>query len=302
MKKTIEDRAFRLPMEVIEAVGNWETRAKVKILKSTTDRRNPDQRDLDPLDPGYQAIAFLVSKGCQASDVIQLLDLLRAYGSDAVFANAKQKRERWLDRAKNLVLRLRRDAKDAEELLGDLIGSRRRPEAGPQTGATAQPSSEESDSDSDQPATVGYPALASATQANSLDQQPDLPFTLEEPDSMFNVDEPELWDVMRDHADNLDSYIKMQQGYNYRLRRRTQADMEFLAAEFTRKFGGTLFYLVLAAELVRKATGSPHYAQLAIILERVCPPKALDAQDLVKKIYRFKQRNPAFTAEIEPGG
>ena len=69
---------------------------------------------------------------------------------------------------------------------------------------------------------------------------------------------------MRAHADDLDSYIKMEQGYDYRLKRRTQEGMGFLAPQFTRRFGGTLGYLVLAAELVRKATGSPCYAQLAI--------------------------------------
>jgi hypothetical protein len=290
MKKKIERKGTSLPIEVRKAVEDWETRCKLKILPKATAQSDPD-----PLDPVYQAIQFLVRRGCSASDIIKLLDLLLAYGSNATFASAKRKRDRWLDRASNLVLRLRRDAKDAEELL-EFIRSSSGVDPQPQTGTNASQSPEESesDSDSDQPFPPNIPAQTPPTQADSSDELPVLV-----PDPVFYAEESELWDVMRTHADNLDSYIKMEQGYNYVLKRRTDTDLGFLAPEFTRRFSGTLFCLVLAAELIRKATGSPCYAQLATVLERVCPQKALGVEALVKKINRFKGRNRQFMDEIE---
>ncbi len=284
MKRKIEEKATRLPIEVTKAVEDWETRRNLNVILKVS----AAQSEPDPL----EAIQFLVRKGCGARDIIELLDLLLAYGSDAIFANAKRKRERWLDRASNLVLRLRRDAKDAEELL-DFIRSR--PRAGSPVQARENnpqlPEESESDSDSDRPFPPEIPAPASPAQANSSAQP-----------SIFDLfDEGDLWDVMRTYADDLDSYIKMQQGYDYGLERRTQTGMGFLAPQFKRGFGGTLGYLVLAAELLKKATGTPCYAQLSTLLARVCPQKALGVEALVKKISRFKERNPGFTAETEQG-
>jgi hypothetical protein len=295
MKKEIKKKETSLPIEVRKAVEAWETRRKLKILLKVS----AAQSDPDSLDPVYGAIQFLVRKGCGASDIIQLLDLLLAYGSDETVASAKRKRDRWLDRASNLVLRLRRDAKDAEELL-EFIRSSPGEDQQPQVGANAPQSTEEpesasdSDSDSDQAFPPEMPAQTPPTQADSSDE-----LSFFEPDLVFEAEKSELWDVMRAHADNLDSYIKMEQGYNYVLKCRTDTDLGFLAPEFTRRFGGTLFFLVLAAELIRKATGSPCYAQLATILERVCPQKTLGVEAIVKKINRFKGRNRQFMDEIE---
>jgi len=285
MKKKIETEDTCLPMEVRSAVEVWETRRNQKVLRNISKGRlGPDR-----LDPAYQGIQFLVRKGCTAGDIIRVLDWLRAYGSNSILASAKRKRELWLDRANRLVLRLRRDAKDAEGLL-EFIRSRTRPEPQLQASLNAPRSPEESDSDSDQASPTGIPTPASPVQANSSD----LSFILAP-----NLEEPELWDVMLAYADNLDSYVKMQQGYNYRRERRTDADLGFLAEEFTRRFSGTLFYLVLAAELVRKATGSPRYAELETLLSRLCPREARGVQALVKKINRFKRRNPSCLDEIE---
>jgi hypothetical protein len=281
MKRKIKEKATRLPMEVTKAVEGWETRRNLKVILKVS----AAQSEPDPL----EAIQFLVRKGCSARDIIELLDLLLVYGSDAIFTRAKLSRERWLDRANRLVLRLRRDANDAEELL-DFIRTRLRAESPVQAGENTPQLPEESDSDADRPVPPEIPAPASPAQANSS-VQPSI-FDL-------NLDEGDLWDVMRTYADNLDSYIKMQQGYDYSLKRRTQTGMGFLAPQFKRGFGGTLGYLVLAAELVRKATGSPCYAQLAALLGRVCPQKALGFEALVKKINRFKKRNQEFMDEID---
>jgi hypothetical protein len=283
MKRKIEEKATRLPTEVSDAVEVWETRRNLKVILKVP----AAQGEPDPL----EAIQFLVRKGCNAPDIIELLDLLLAYGSEATFTRAKLSRERWLDRANRLVLRLRRDADDAEELL-DFIRTRPRGRPSAQTRENTpqlpEESEADSDSDSDRPFPPEIPGSDSPVQANSS-AEPSI-FDL-------NLDEGDVWDVLRTYADNLDSYIKMQQGYNYRLKRRTQTGMGFLAPQFKRGFGGTLGYLVLAAELVKKATGSPCYAQLATLLGRVSPQKALGLEALVKKIYRFKKRNREFMDE-----
>jgi len=71
---------------------------------------------------------------------------------------------------------------------------------------------------------------------------------------------------------------------------------------YTRRFGGTLFFLVLAAGLVKEATGQPHYARLATLLQRICPTKVLDERALGKKIKRFQKRKPEFVAEYLGAG
>jgi hypothetical protein len=59
---------------------------------------------------------------------------------------------------------------------------------------------------------------------------------------------------------------------------------------------------VCPAGLVEETTGQPHYAQLATLMERVCPTKALDEKSLEKKINRFKNRNLEFVDEYLKGG
>jgi hypothetical protein len=228
--------------EVNKSVADWEKKRGLKVL-------SPELA----IDPVRKALEVLVNEGCGPADIVSVLELLLAYSSTPALDSMKAKRRLWLRRAKNLVLRLRRLATDAEKVL-DFI--RCIPPAEPQEKAESNPS---------QPSPTGanrsYPPL-----------------------DIFN--EPELWDVMRTHADNLEFYIGMEQ------------DKDFPLGEvFKRKFTGTLFWLVLAAGLVEEVTDRPHYAQLATLMERVCPTKALDETSLEKKINRFKNRNLEFVDE-----
>jgi hypothetical protein len=101
MKKS-EKTAPSSPLE--KAVRKWQDKKGLNVFPE----------DLS-YDPAFKAIQRLAHEGCTPADVRDLLELLRIYASTTTFERVKNNRERWLDRLKNLVLRIRRVAKDAEK-------------------------------------------------------------------------------------------------------------------------------------------------------------------------------------------
>jgi hypothetical protein len=109
----------------------------------------------------------------------------------------------------------------------------------------------------------------------------------------FEVDrfvERKEWDVMRECADNLEAYLSL------------MSDKELPFAEpFTRKFTGTLVWLVAAAALVKKATGKPHYPEIATLVGIICPkqkPELRTEGAIEKSVTRFKKRNQEFVRDF----
>jgi hypothetical protein len=254
--------------EVKSAVGAWQAERNLSIFSSET---------ID----AWLAIATLSSKGCAAADIVNVLELLRRYCLDEPFGSVGRQREQWIDRAKNLVLRLRRDANNAEELLGFAAG---RSQSQPRT--NPQPRSPSTDIDSDDDSSPQSRPPASEIQSEDIR-------LLEIDQALW--EQPEIWEEIRSWADDLEAYVRIQE------------DKELpLAQPFLRKRGGSLGLLVSAAILIEDATGQPHYPEIASLLRTICPGKALSKKKgkpvsentIYRKISRFKKRNQEYVDEF----
>jgi hypothetical protein len=104
-------RLIAIPPDVLEAVRHWVVAENADPIVPPEGEKVPEQYEY----PAYRAIAFLVSKGCTAKDVVNLLKLLRAYGSTATFEAKKKSRRIWIKEAKKLVLTLREVADNIEQ-------------------------------------------------------------------------------------------------------------------------------------------------------------------------------------------
>jgi hypothetical protein len=215
-------------------------------------------------------MATLADAGCSATDIVDVLELLLLYCSTGRFEKAKGRREKWLDRAKNLVLRLRRVAKDAEEIL-QFVANR------PRKISVSKPPA---------PKPSSSPQVQSPIPGTDSDDDPSPqspPSTAEIEDEYFRDVEPELWDVMRRHADDLEANLRMQMDEN----------LPF-AQPFARSMAGTtgtVPFLVLAAALVEVATGGFHYSEIATLIGVIRPQQRLQTEAaLQKKVANFKSR------------
>jgi hypothetical protein len=268
-----------IPPAVLKPVQRWVAQHALTIVPLETEKVPMADEH-----PAYHAIAFLVSKGCAAEDVVDLLELLHSYGSTAAFKRNKKNWKEWTNQAKKLVLRLREVAEDTEQFeKKHFPDASTKPATKPWETPAAAPARVPTD-DSDAIEEISADELA--------------------PSNSDLFDQPEVWDVMREKAYDVGAYIRMLE----------DPDMA-LAEIYTRKWGETLPFLVMAAALVEATTGSPHYGQLATLLEQICPkpmpkpkrkpkkprePKPREpwsGQAVEKKVNRFKERYPGFVLE-----
>lgn len=232
----------------------------------------------------WQSVAVLTRKGCSASDIVNVLELLWHYCQGKRFDKIKSRRESWLRRGKSLVRNLRKSADEAEDFL-QFIATRppltsSSPPSSPALESGERASlSDENDSDDDSTSKLPSPASELKDEDDS-----DLPVPF-----AADISQAELWDVMRSYADDLDARIRMEEDNR----------LPF-AQPFTREMGGTLPFLVIAVALVKEATGQNHYSEISNLLQAICPQKALDEDAMGKKVNRFRRRprNEEFVEEF----
>jgi hypothetical protein len=79
-------------------------------------------------------------------------------------------------------------------------------------------------------------------------------------------------------------------------------DFEEPLAAFSKSFGGTLIFLVLASALVKSTTGKCHYATLADLLGPLTPGsderRILTSDAVRRKITRFQKRYPELAEQL----
>jgi hypothetical protein len=279
----------RVPSEVKTAVETWQTDRTLEIFSAETT-------------PEWEVIGKLANEGCDAEDIVLLLETLRRAQR---FKALKRSREEWLDRANKLVSTLRAAADEAEELLQFIAIhprttlSSKRQVLSPDSTSNLEVSPGEDDDDSDPRLNSSEAQVHAQFPVSEAGREIDDGINLEPPErTSYFMGEPDLWEDMRSQAENLESYIKI------------KSDVEFPPGMFfSRNFVGVgpmLFLLVTAVSLVKEATGQEHYSEITDLIAAIrrADPRAeelseaLDQEAITKRVNRFRERNPEIMEKL----